>query len=138
MRLYRPHDLTSVIRGTEPWPFSFIIQVSGVYYTFRPRSDLLLLANLLPRLLVQANSTSSGSPRDRHRMLIQGASVVRFTNSFVNAYSANRTFILVAVFIHPDGVIDRFLLFQFPPQLLPLDRKVCTHVLHIQTIKPVC
>jgi len=92
--------------------------------------DLLLLANLLPHLPDEANLTSSGSPVDHHCMLIQGASVVQFANSFVDAYSMNKTFISVAVFICAKGLIDQFC-FSFHPQLLLPDCKVCMDVPYI-------
>jgi len=67
-------------------------------------------------------------------MLIQGASIVRFANSFVDAYSTGGTFVLVVVFIRAEGLIDRFLLFQ---SQLP-DRKVCIPALHVKLVDPVC
>jgi len=112
IRLYRTCELTTIIRGTEPWPFRLVVQVADAYHTYRPKSDFLLLMNLLPCLIVEANSTSSGPPQDRYRMLIQGASIVRFANSFVKAYSTDNSFILVAVFVNDNGEADRYLLFQ--------------------------
>lgn len=113
IRLHRSHELTTIIRGTEPWPFRLIVQVADAYYTYRPKSDFLLLMNSLPCLIVEANSTSSGPPRDHYRILLQGASIVRFANSFINAYSTDNSFILVAVFVEASGRVDRYLMFQF-------------------------
>lgn len=113
IRLYHSHKLTTITRGTEPWPFRLIAQVADAYYTYRPKSDFLLPMNSLPCLIVEANSTPSGPPRDHYRVLLQGASIVRFANSFINAYSTDNSFILVAVFVEASGRVDRYLMFQF-------------------------
>ena len=108
-------ELTSDIGGSR-WPFSLIVQVGRERRTYTPHSDFLIMKSLLPRLLVKVDSKSpDGTTRDLYHMLIQGACIVRFANSFIDAYSGDK-FILVAVFIRDNGRADRYLLFQSQPQ----------------------
>ena len=58
-------------------------------------------------------------------MLIQGACIVRFANLFVDAYSEEKNFTLVAVFIRDDGGADRYLLFQSKSVSSASNDKVC-------------
>jgi hypothetical protein len=98
----------------------FIVEVGKKHYTYKPRSDFLVLTSDLPRLAVEVNSISPGDdPLDRHRMLVQGASTVRFANSFLDAHKADMNFIFVAIYIDDIGNADRYLLFQ------NRSRKVC-------------
>jgi len=112
MHLYPSRELISIVRGSA-WPFSLVLQVGDERCTYTSQSDFLVTKNLLPRLLIEVNSTPPKSPpSDLYRMLAQGASVVRFANTFVNAYSGDNKFTLVAVFIRPSGIAERYLLFQ--------------------------
>jgi len=52
-------------------------------------------------------------------MLIEGASTVRFANSFLDAHKADKDFIFVAIYIDDTGNAERYLLFQNG------SRKVC-------------
>ena len=58
-------------------------------------------------------------------MLVQGASVIRFANHFIDAYSADKNFTLVAVFIRANGIADRCLLFQSHSPSSTSTDKVC-------------
>ena len=125
MHPHSSHELIFVIRGPE-WPFPLIVQVGNNSCTYTPNTDFLVLKSLLPHLLVEVNSTSPDtSPRDLHRMLIQGACIVRFANLFVDAYSEEKKFTLVAVFIRDDGQADRYLLFQSQSVSSASNDKVC-------------
>ena len=44
--------------------------------------------------------------------MLQGASIVRFANSFLDAYKEKKNFVFVAVFIGDTGVADRYFMFQ--------------------------
>jgi hypothetical protein len=91
----------------------FIVEVGEMRHTYRPRSDFLVLTSDLPRLAVEVNSISPDKqPLDRYSMLVQGASTVRFANSFIDAYKVHKDFIFVAIFIDDAGGADRYLLFQ--------------------------
>jgi hypothetical protein len=46
------------------------------------------------------------------RMLLMGAAVVRFANKFLNAFQNEQNFVLCALFIHEDGEVIRYTLFQ--------------------------
>ena len=43
---------------------------------------------------------------------MQGATIVRFANTFLNTYKTEKSFIFIAIFIGDTGVADRYLLFQ--------------------------
>jgi hypothetical protein len=65
-------------------------------------------------------------PADHFRLLLQGASIVRFANAHLEAYKKNKTFIFLAVFIAATGQADRYLLYQKRDS-----QEVCTHVPYI-------
>jgi len=44
-------------------------------------------------------------------MLLQGAAVVRFANTFLNTFNA-KNFVLFAIFVYDDGNATRYTLFQ--------------------------
>ena len=125
MCLYPSGELIFIVRGMQ-WPFPLVVKVLDTACTYTPQSDFFVTKDLLPRLLIEVNSTSPDEPpEDLHRMLVQGASVVRFANHFIDAYSADKKFTLVTVFIRADGVADRYILFQsHSPSSTPTD-KVC-------------
>ena len=81
---------------------------------YNPRSDFLLAKSTLPRLLVEVNSISTTMdwPEDRIRMLLSGASIVRFTNKFLRTFQEDKKFVLVAIFIRQNGEAIRHTLFQ--------------------------
>jgi hypothetical protein len=80
---------------------------------YTPRSDFLIATSTLPRLLVEVNSTKMKDwPPDLIRMLLSGASVVRFTNDFLEEFRTKKQFVLVAIFIEQDGEATRYLLYQ--------------------------
>jgi hypothetical protein len=82
-------------------------------YSYTPKSDFLILKYSLPRLAVEVNSYSPGRPAvDHYRLMLQGASMVRFANNFLGAYKTERNFVFVAIFIGDTGVADRYLMFQ--------------------------
>jgi hypothetical protein len=60
---------------------------------------------------------------DLVRMLTTGAFIVRFANKFLNAFKAQRNFVLCAFFIWDNGDAVRYTLFQKVN-----DRKVCCDV----------
>ena len=130
MCLYPLRGLISIIRGTQ-WPFPLVVKVLNTSCTYTPMSDFLVTKDLLPRLLIEVNSTSQDKPpQDRHRMLVQGASVVRFANHFIDAYSVDKKFTLVAIYMRADGVADRYLLFQSYLPSSTLTDEVCACPTH--------
>jgi hypothetical protein len=83
------------------------------HFTYRPRSDFLILNSTFPRVAVEVNSHSPGRPpADRYRMVIQGASVVRYANTYLDAYKDERNFIFMIIFIDGTGEVNRDLLYQ--------------------------
>ncbi|KAH8998393.1 hypothetical protein EDB92DRAFT_1941237 [Lactarius akahatsu] len=112
----RPSSITprlSVKLGQESWPFSLIIKVDELYHVYKPESDFLVLKFDLPRMAVEVNSTLLGqSAVDHHRMMIQGASVVRFANTTLDTYKNEKNFVFVAIYISGNGQADRYLLYQ--------------------------
>ena len=108
-----------------------MVKVDGKYHTYRPRSDFLVLKFDLPRLAVEVNSyLPDRPPVGHHRIILQGASTVRFANKFLDAYKKERNFIFVAIFIGDTGLVDRYLLYQREGS------EVRTHALYI--IKNLC
>jgi hypothetical protein len=83
------------------------------YYTYRPKSDFLVLKAGFPRLLAEVGSISrSWHKEDRTRMLLQGSAVVRFANEFLDAFKSKKDFVLVAMYFHGVGMLDLYYLFQ--------------------------
>lgn len=111
---FDPHViLTLIISGENPWPFKLLIQVQNHLYTYKPKSDFLMMEYGLPHLLVEVQSKGHGEiAADRIRMLLQGASVVRFANAQLEAYKKERNFLLVAIYIDGTGMAERSILFQ--------------------------
>ncbi|KAH8976881.1 hypothetical protein EDB86DRAFT_2864191, partial [Lactarius hatsudake] len=98
--------------GQESWPFTLVIKVDGVYHKYRPKSDFLILKFDLPRMAVEVNSSSSERPAvDHHRLMLQGASVVRFANT-LDTYKNEKNFVFVAIFISGARQADRYVLYQ--------------------------
>jgi hypothetical protein len=44
--------------------------------------------------------------------MLQGASIVRFANTFLDVYKEEKNFVFVAIFISDTGVADRYFLYQ--------------------------
>jgi hypothetical protein len=109
-------------RGHHSWPFSLIMKCetgseAGTLRTYLPRSDLLVFKSGLPRLLVEVNSVSAprtSLPSDLTRMLLCSAAVVRFANKFLDKYTANRDFVLLAMYIWDNGTTSRYSVYQKP------------------------
>jgi hypothetical protein len=77
------------------------------------KNDFLVQKFHLPRLAVEVNSYAPGRPAvDHHRLMLQGASIVRFANTFLDAYQEKRNFVFVAIFISAVGLADRYFMFQ--------------------------
>ncbi|KAI9459836.1 hypothetical protein BJY52DRAFT_1264037 [Lactarius psammicola] len=99
--------------GQERWPFSLIVKVDETYYTYKPKSDFLILKFGLPRVAVEVYSFPPGRPAvDHHRLMLQGASIVRFANTFLDAYKKKKNFVFVAIFVSGAGLVDRNILYQ--------------------------
>ena len=49
---------------------------------------------------------------DLIRMLLEGAAIVRFANTFLNAFRQAKNFVLCAIFIWNNGAATRYTLFQ--------------------------
>ena len=105
-------------RSNQPWPFSFItkcetIPVNAQFRTYQPRSDLLIMKSSLPRLLIEVNSKpQTNHPEDLIRMLLAGASTVRFANAFLDTFKEEKDFVLFAIYVWDNGRVTRFTLFQ--------------------------
>ena len=105
-------------RSNQPWPFSSItkcetIPVNAQFRTYQPRSDLLIMKSSLPRLLIEVNSKPQTKyPEDLIRMLLAGASTVRFANAFLDTFKEEKDFVLFAIYVWDNGRVTRFTLFQ--------------------------
>jgi hypothetical protein len=82
-------------------------------YVYRPTSDFLIHKLYLPRVAVKIGSDSrSRNAMDYHFLMLQGASIVRFANTYLEAYKEEKDFIFVAIFISDVGQADRYLIYQ--------------------------
>jgi hypothetical protein len=80
---------------------------------YRPYSHFLISKASIPRLLIQVNSTETECcPEEEVRMLLQGAAVVRFANTFLEDYNQHQTFVLVAIYLKTDGTASHYTLFE--------------------------
>ena len=65
---------------------------------------------------------------DLFRLMLQGASIVRFANTKLDAYKEQKNFVFVAIYIDFNGDVQRYLLYQNEKKD---PHKVRTHVLYI-------
>ena len=72
---------------------------------------------------------SLSQEKDKHRMMVQAASMVRYANT-LRAYKEKKTFIFVAIFISQTAVAERYLLFQQGGD----SQHVRTHALNVVAI----
>jgi|HubBroStandDraft_5_1064220.scaffolds.fasta_scaffold136353_2 hypothetical protein len=106
-------------RSRQSWPFHLIVRcdLNGdeELRKYRPRSDLLVSKSTLPRLLVEVNSKPRKEwPEDLVRMLLSGATVVRFANRYLDGFKADKNFVLFALYIWDNGEVYCYSLFQVP------------------------
>jgi hypothetical protein len=78
-------------------------------YSYRPRSDFLLLFQGYPFLFFEVCSDRSAES-DRSRMLLQAGLLVRVMNSFRD--NGEEPFIAVAIYITAHSVAERYLVYQ--------------------------
>ncbi len=89
-------DCFVISRGS--WPISVIVKSGGEEPTYRrwtPLGDFSVSYYGIPRLVVEVCSDRY-EIKDRHRMFVQGASVVRLVNHMLEG----KTFILPSIYIH--------------------------------------
>ena len=125
MRLYPSRELIFIVRGTQ-WPFPLVVQVldtaAHIHLRATSLSRRIYFHGCLLRLIRHRQTSLL---RISIACLSQGASVVRFANPFIDAYSADKNFTLVAVFIRANGIADRYLLFQSHSPSSTSTDKVC-------------
>jgi hypothetical protein len=64
-------------------------------------------------LIVEVESKPGSLPKvDHTRLLLQGATVVRFANGFLDAFKSEKNFVFIAIYIHSNGKVEFFRLFQ--------------------------
>jgi hypothetical protein len=62
---------------------------------------------------VEVNSLQRTKPPvDFFRLMLQGASVVRFANTKLDAFKKEKNFVFVAIYIGYNGQVERYLLYQ--------------------------
>ena len=109
-----------------------VVKVNEIYHTYHPKSDFLVLKFNLPRVAVEVNSYSPDRPPvDHHCVVLQGACIVRFANTFLDAYKKKKKFIFVAIFINDTGEVMRYLLYQKKSFLQEASQEVRSHALYI-------
>jgi hypothetical protein len=101
--------------GKGLWPFLLVMKVvRQFHYMCNFQSDFLVLKDRLPRLAVIADipPPEDGPAEGYCRLMLQGACVVRFANTYLEAYKDERNFVFMAIFIDDFGYADRYLLYQ--------------------------
>ncbi|KAF9495499.1 hypothetical protein BDN71DRAFT_865655 [Pleurotus eryngii] len=106
--------------GTSNWSFPLIMKKNLTpgrteIRSYLPRSDFRISYQNLPRVLVEVDSTPSLTdpwPRDLVRMLLCGASVVRFANGFIDPFKQQKNFVLAAIYIGQTGSVQWHTLYQ--------------------------
>ena len=109
-------------RSNHPWPLTLILEDTRVqkldekYREYKPHSNFLIEKSSLPRFLVKNDSAGSKEdwPVDKVRLILEGAAIVRFANTFVDTFKQKRDFVLIAVYIGRNGYAEAFTLFQKP------------------------
>jgi hypothetical protein len=61
---------------------------------------------------VEVNSIQEEPRIDLIRLMLQGASIVRFANTMLDAYKKEKNFVFVAIYIDNNGLVERYLLYQ--------------------------
>jgi hypothetical protein len=64
------------------------------------------------------------------RLILQGASIVRFANATLDAYKKEKNFVFVAIIISATGLVERYLLYQ-DYRRDPHKVRTGTHVLYM-------
>lgn len=93
-------------KGKQPWPLPLITKCETIpdendqFRLFTPHSGLLVSKSTLPRLLVEVGSESKKNwPEDLVRMVLTGATIVRFANGSLDRFMATEpeNFVLCAI-----------------------------------------
>jgi len=97
------------------WPFSFVAQVTGEHFSYKPRSDFLMLLEGYPFLFIEICSDRLDE-LDRYRMLLQAGILVRVMNSFKSHRGGEfKSFIAVVIYVNSKFTAERYLVCQPQP-----------------------
>lgn len=98
------------ISSEADWSFAFVgeVEADGARYSYRPRSDYMLISNNCPLLLIEIHS--NGNDSDRSRMLLQGGMLVRVMNSI----KKQKSFVAMAIYVTDNCMAERYLMYQPP------------------------
>lgn len=109
---------------TRPWPIGLICYdtVNPGARQYEPTSDFWLALHSVPVIVAEVDSNSDG--RDRIRMLVQGASLVRLVNKLLSELKQTQDFVLMAVYFRKDGAIFIYHLFQQSGPDMNIDNNV--------------
>jgi hypothetical protein len=102
-------------RDNESWPLALVMELDREHRSYRPKSDFLISKSSVPRLLVEVHSGpfhAQPFQPDCIRMLLQGSAVVRFANTFIEAFKPEKNFVLVAIYIDNQGEVKFYIIFQ--------------------------
>jgi hypothetical protein len=96
------------------WPFKLVMKVEQDHYMGNFESDFFVLKNGLPRVavVVEFPPPEGELAEGLCRLKLQGASVVRFANTYLDAYKDERNFVFTAIYIDDVGYVIRHLLYQ--------------------------
>ncbi|KAH9980691.1 hypothetical protein BJV74DRAFT_797980 [Russula compacta] len=78
-------------------------------------STLEKLSLFFPYFIIHAGEViTAETPEDFVRMLLMGAAIVRFANTFLDAFKVAKDFVFFAIYVRDDGKVTRCALFQEP------------------------
>jgi hypothetical protein len=101
--------------SNKSWPLPLIVDLEDVLYYYTPRSDVCVIMNDVPVLLIEVNSSSVSA--DARRMLLQAAAAVRLGNALLTGQHPN--FAVKAIYIGPTLDVTEYTLFQKAKANLP-------------------
>ena len=85
------------------------MEVGQTLHKYTPRSDMFMSIKDFPHLLIEISSDKTNK-RDKSRMLLQAACLVRLGNRLITDNSS--TFFVKAIYINYDYHADEYMLYQ--------------------------
>ncbi|KAI9435402.1 hypothetical protein BJY52DRAFT_1197588 [Lactarius psammicola] len=104
-----PPPRSPMFKFDVPWYFGLVVEVGQTLHKYTPRSDIFMSIEDFPHLLIEISSDKTNK-RDKSRMLLQAACLVRLGNRLITDNSS--TFFVKAIYINYDYHADEYTLYQ--------------------------
>lgn len=88
----------------------------------------------LPRMAVVVSLSLPLAREDHHRMMLQGAFIVRFANKFLDTYKTKKDFFFVTIFMGSTGEVIRRILYQKMSSMVVVYRERSFHISAIEDL----